>query len=149
LLPILPLNLTYPKPKHYKYPKDIVTVGDELRKTRMDRNLSQYAVAEMMGVNKNLVHEIELGKYGNTIYALHYVCIFLGYLPTTLNIDTTTLRGKLFAHRIVYGLTYTALAKKVGLDKSTLARFERGRMAKEETIVKIEQYLKTLHDEEL
>ncbi len=115
----------------------------------MDRNLSQHAVAELMGVNKNFVHEMELGKHSNTIYALHNVYDFLGYIPTTLNIDATTLSGKLFAHRIVYGLTYTKLAHKVGLDKSTLARFERGQVAKEETIEKIEQYLKKIDNEEL
>ena len=149
MLPILPLNLTSPKPKHFKYPAYIQTVGEELRKERMDRNLSQHAVAEMMGVNKNMVHEIELGKYGTTIYALHKVYTFLGYVPTTLNIDITALRGKLFAYRIRYGLTYAKLAHKIGLDKSTLTRFELGRIAKEETIEKIEQYLKTVYDEEL
>lgn len=103
----------------------------------------------MMGVNKNMVHEIELGKHGNTIYVLHNVYSFLGYVPTTLNIDITMLRGKLFVHRIKYGLTYTKLAHKVGLDKSTIVRFERGRMAKEETKEKIQEYLNLFNNEEL
>lgn len=69
------------------------------------------------------------------------VYLFLGYVPKTLHIDETTLQGKLFAHRIRHGYTYTSLAKLVGLDKSTLARFERGRNPKLETLEKVTNYL--------
>lgn len=99
--------------------------------------MTQYEVAQYMDVYPNLPNEIECGKATNTIYVLHKVFLFLGYIPKTLNIDETTLRGQLFAHRIKNGFTYTALAKKTGLDKSTINRFEKGKVCKKDTLIKI------------
>ena len=95
----------------------------------------------MIKVNRNFVYEMELNHHTNTIYALHKVYLFLGYIPITLKIDTTNLRGQLFEHRIKHGFTFNALAKKIDLDKCTIARFERGRKAKDESIEKIKNYL--------
>ena len=118
-----------------------MTVGDELKTERLNRRLTQHEVAKMIGVNRNFVYKMELNHHSNTIYALHKVYLFFGFLPKTLKIDETTLRGTLFAHRIRNGLTYREVAEKVGVDKSTIGRFEQGRIAKEESIQKIEQYL--------
>ena len=85
---------------------------------------------------------MELGHHTYTIYALHKVYLFFGYIPTTLNIDKSTLQGQIFIHRIKHRLTYNAIAKEIGLDKSTLARFERGKASKKETENKIRDYLK-------
>lgn len=107
----------------------------------MDRGLTQHQVAEEIDVNRNFVYEMELGHHTNTIYALHKVFLFLGYVPKTLKIKEDKLRGKLFAHRIRNGLTYQAVAKEVGLDKSTVARFERGKKLKSLSLKKIEDYI--------
>ena len=66
-----------PKPKHFQYPKAIRMVSNELRSVRIDRGLTQHQVAEMIGVNRNFVYEMELGHHSNTIYALHKVFLFL------------------------------------------------------------------------
>ena len=144
MYPISPVRLQTPKPKHFRYPSGIVTVGDELRSVRIDRGLTQHQVAEMIGVNRNFICEMELGHHTNTIYALHKVFLFLGYIPTTLNIDEKTLKGKLFAYRIKQGYTYNKMASLIGLDKSTIGRFEQGRKAKQESLVKIERYFNNL-----
>ena len=138
--PILPLDLTSQRPKHFRYPKEVLTVGDELRKVRIDRGLTQHEVARMIGVNRNFVYEFELNKRAHTIYALHKVFLFLGYIPNTLTIDEGTLRGKLFAHRIINGYTYTQMASLIGLDKGTIGRFEQGREVAQNSIKLIERY---------
>lgn len=108
---------------------------------RMDRKLTQHQVAETLNINKNFIYELELNKKKPTIYALHKVYLFLGYIPKNLRVDKTTLQGKLFTHRIINGFTYSKIAKQIGLDKSTIARFERNEKFKNETIKKIEDYL--------
>ena len=139
--PKLPLELKSPKPKCSRYPKEILTVGDELRTVRLDRGFTQHQVAEMIGVNRNFIYEMELNHHTNTIFALHKTYLFLGYIPTTLKIDVSELRGKLFEHRIKNGFTFNALSKKIGLDKSTIARYEQGRKSKQETVNLIFNYL--------
>jgi len=54
LSPILPLKLSAKKPKDRKYPKEVLTVGDEIRKARLDRNLTQKKVSKQLKVNKIL-----------------------------------------------------------------------------------------------
>ena len=141
MYPISPLHLTTPKPKHFRYPKEIITVGDEVRKARIDRGLTQHEVAEMIGVNRNAIYEMELNNRKLTIYALHKAYCFLGYIPTTLNIDESTLAGKMFIHRIINGFSLKEVGEKVGLDKSTISRFEIGKKVKRESIKKIKIYL--------
>lgn len=128
----------------WRYPREVLTVGDEFRKERMDRGLTQHEVAEMIRVNHNFVYEMELGYHTNTIYALHKVYLFLGYIPKTLGIDETTLQGKLFVHRIRNGYTYAIIAKKIALDKSTLNRFEKGNQVKIQTSNLIIGYLRNI-----
>lgn len=100
----------------------------------------QHEVAQYMDVYPNLPNEIECGKASNTIYVLHKVYLFLGYIPITLKIDKNSLRGKLFVHRIRYGYTYNVIAQKIGLDKSTISRFEKEKVCKKETLIKITEY---------
>jgi len=107
---------------------------------RLDRELTQHQVAKELGVNRNFVYECELNHRTNSIYALFNISKFLGYVPKTLNIDETTLQGKLFAHRIRNGHTYQSIAQKIGLDKSTVGRFEQGKKSSIESKQKIEKY---------
>ena len=141
--PILPLALTSHKPKHFRYPKEIKTVGDELRAARIDKGLTQSQVADLIGLNRKYIGEIELNHRCNTISSLHRIFLFLGYVPITLKIDNNSLRGKLFEYRIRNGLTYLQIATSVGLDKSTISRFERGRNTKRESTVIIQKFLES------
>ncbi|MCP4181198.1 MAG: transcriptional regulator [bacterium] len=140
LSPKLPLELKSPKPKCSRYPKEVLTAGDELRSVRLDRGFTQHQVAKMIGVNRNFIYEMELGKHTNTIYALHKVYLFLGYIPITLKMPLG-LRKELFEYRIIYGYSFSALSKKIGLDKSTIVRFEKGKSSKKSTIEKIITFL--------
>ena len=139
--PKLPLQLKSSKPKCFRYPTEIRTIGDEVRKVRIDRSLTQWNADDMIGVHRGFFNELQNGHRENSIYVLHKATRFLGYVPIILNIDTTTVGGKLYSHRITHGYPLQHIAKQIGLDKSTLARFERGRIAKPESIDKIVTYL--------
>ena len=132
LSPILPLKLSVKKPKDRKYPKEVLTVGDEIKKIRLDRNLTQKEVSKHLKVNKNFIYELELNKRKLTIFALHKAYLFLGYIPKILKIDENILQGKLFIYRIKKSLTYTKLSIQIDLDKSTLSNFEKGLRVKTE-----------------
>lgn len=142
LSPILPLKLSVKKPKDSnKYPKQIVTIGDEFKQTRLDRKLTQIEVAKQLKMNKNFVTELENNKRKITSYSLHKTYLFLGYIPKSLKINTTTLQGKLFIYRIKNNLTYSKLAKEIKLDKNTLDNFEKSGSCKIETIEIIKNFL--------
>jgi len=143
LSPILPLKLSVKKPKDSnKYPKEIVTIGNEFKQARLDRNLTQLEVAKQLKVNKNFVTELENNKRILTIFALHKACSFLGYVPKTLKIDISTLQGKLFVYRIKNNLNYSNLSKQINLDKGTLSNFEKSGNSKIATINIIKEFFK-------
>ncbi|MBL4663447.1 MAG: helix-turn-helix domain-containing protein [Flavobacteriaceae bacterium] len=73
LYPITPSNLKYPKPKHFRYPTEIITVGDEVRRMRMDRELTQREADDL--TNARLI------KNG---YSLQYVAENIGFDKSTL-----------------------------------------------------------------
>jgi transposase len=105
--------------------------------------MTQWEADDSIGAHRGFFNELEMGHRDNSIYVLHKAATFLSYVPKTLNIDETTLEGKLYAHRIREGFPLSYLADElIGLDKSTLGRFERGRIAKSDTIEKIKLYLR-------
>ncbi len=118
-----------------------MTVGDEVRAERLNRGLTQHQVDELIGTHRGFFNELETGHRNNTIYVLYKATKFLGYIPKTLCIYETTLGGQLYAHRIKNGLALSRIASEVGLDKSTIGRFERGMKAKKESIYKVEKFL--------
>lgn len=134
------MKASLPKPRNY--PKRILTIGDELRKERIDRNLTQYEVAQIIKVNRNFIYEHELNQRELTIFALHKISLFLGYIPKTLRVDVYSLQGRLYAYRILNGYPYQVVAEKIGVDKGTLAHFERGGESKPETLLKIQEFFK-------
>lgn len=139
---ILPLKLTTRVPKHFRYPKEIRTIGDELRAERIIRGLTQHQVAHQMGVNPNFVYEYELNlKKNKTIFALHKIYLFLGFIPKTLQIDESKMRNRMYIHRIKNGNTLSDVGKYCGLEKSTIRRYEKGENCKCESLRKIERYL--------
>ena len=135
--PFPPLSLISPKPKHFRYPTEILTVGDEVRAERINRGLRQWDVDDIMGAHRGFCNELEMNNRDNTIYVLYKAYKFLGYVPKTLKIDESTSQGKLYAYRIKYGYTLSKVALDIGLDKSTIGRYERGRIAKQESLEKI------------
>lgn len=115
-----------------------------MRSVRIDRGMTQWDTDDIVGAHRGFFNELEMGNRENSIYVLHKACKFLGYVPKTLSIEENTPGGKMYAHRIKNGLPLSKIASEVGLDKSTLARFEKGIRTKEESYEKILCYLATI-----
>ncbi len=122
------------------YPKAILTVGDEVRKARLDRGITQHELARNLNVNLNFISQLELGRRKITIFTLHKAYTVLGSIPKTLHIDESTLSGKIFAHRIRYGYTYSVLSERTKVSKKSLIRCERGRNVSKGTLEKLSNY---------
>lgn len=56
------ITLTTPKPKPNGYPEKEKTIGDKIRKARMDRKLTQGELAKMLGVEVTTLRLWELNK---------------------------------------------------------------------------------------
>ena len=61
-MPFCRVSLSAVKPKGYGYPKEIHTLGDKLRATRMDRRLKQRDVAKLFGVSVETIINWEKNK---------------------------------------------------------------------------------------
>ncbi|HEY3493811.1 MAG TPA: helix-turn-helix transcriptional regulator [Polyangiaceae bacterium] len=72
----------------------IVTVGDKLRKARLDKNLSQYDVAQAAGVRPEVVCRIETGKSRGALASLYKIAPVVGLTLDELVGDQTKQKQK-------------------------------------------------------
>jgi len=109
-------------PLSSKYPKQISTIADHLRKRRLDLKLSQAAVSRVIGVSEDTITYWENGRTVPLISAVPAVIKFLGYNP--YEIDTSTVGGKVKQYRLMKGLSLKNFAKLVHVDPSTVKAWE-------------------------
>ena len=126
------LTLTAPKPLPAGYPKTLTTIGDHLRKRRLDLGLTQLEVAPQLGVTEKTVNTWEVHGQQPEIRYLPKIIAFLGYDPLP---PAQTLAEQIIRHRKMLGLSREELARRLGVDPGTLWRWEaeirkpRGRFA--------------------
>lgn len=104
------------------YPADPQTIGEYLRKRRLDLKLLQREVAVIIGVDKATIENWEYGNSTPNLRAWPGVIKFLGYDPRPL---ATTIGEKLRRHREGLGLSWAEAAKLMGVDPSTVTKWER------------------------
>ena len=121
-LPFCQISLKAPKPQPSQYPKSLNTLGDHIRKKRLDLGLLQKDVATQIGVAEATIYNWETQRTAPTLYSIPKVLKFLGYVP--LNTDSQDLGQKLRTFRRLRGLTQKTLARRLGVDPTTLARWE-------------------------
>lgn len=114
------------KPLDPAYPVELETVGDHLRKRRLDLGLWQKQVAKRIGVTTCTITNWELSRTGPEIQYYPAIIDFLGYLPYGVG---KTLPEKLKAYRMMHGLSQTQMAKKICVDDGTLRKWENGKSA--------------------
>lgn len=105
------------------YPESPKTVGEHLRKRRLDLNLTQMEVGGRIGVTESTVWNWEIGGLAQKLRHWPAVIAFLGYNPAP--------RPKTLAETVVWfrrgkGWTQTDFARVLEVDSSMLARWERG-----------------------
>jgi transcriptional regulator with XRE-family HTH domain len=101
------------------------TLGDHLRKKRLGLKLLQRDIAQKLGVDKTSVHNWERNLTKPSITLIPKILNFLKYNP--FETPTGSLGEKIKAYRRIIGLSQKALAKRLKIDPTTLARWEKGK----------------------
>jgi transcriptional regulator with XRE-family HTH domain len=109
-------------PEDPAYPRELKTLGDHLRKCRLDLGLLQRDVAGQLGVDTATITNWELGHSLPTLRWLPGIIRFLGYDP---RLDPKTIGQALRYYRHGQGLSQQELAIRLTVDPGTLARWER------------------------
>jgi len=101
------------------------TIGDHIRKRRLELKLLQREVGEALGVTDSSVWNWENNWSKPRLSYLPGIIAFLGYNPAPK--EPRTLGEKLLRYRQERGLTQKDLARQIGIDPGTLSRMEGGR----------------------
>jgi len=99
------------------------TVGDHLRKRRLDLGLLQRQVAAQLGADQCSVTNWELNRTKPALWFLPGIIRALGYTPWTAG---PSLGERLLAYRRDRGITQEVMARRLGIDPGTLSQWERG-----------------------
>ena len=113
------------KPVNAAYPDELVTLGDHLRKVRLDRGLSQPQVAKLLKATPDTVTGWELNRHEPPARFAKRIIQFIGYFP--FNNDRTSIGRQLYNARLLSGKTQEQVAKLTGCDESNLRLIENGK----------------------
>ncbi len=122
-LPCAQSTLTAAKPKDFRYPIELKTIGDHIRKRRLDLGLLQREVAQLLSVDVDSVCHWETGHSKPKVYLIPQIIDFLGYVPGK---PAISFPEALRTARRSAGLSQEQLAKRAGVDESSIAKWERG-----------------------
>lgn len=111
------------RPKNPGYPAALDTLGDHLRKTRLDRGLSQSDVARLLNVTEDTVTGWELNRHKPPARLAKVIIQFLGFCPY----QAKSLGKQLYYARLITGKTQKEVAKEIGCDASNLRYIELDR----------------------
>ena len=116
LIPALPfchaeLRASEPRPAYY--PKEINTLGDHLRKRRLDLKLLQEQIAEQIGIDEATITNWERNATAPAIRYIPAIIQFLGYHPLP---PALSFPERLAAARRALGLSLRKMAAKLGVD---------------------------------
>lgn len=104
------------------YPTELKTIGNHVRKGRMDRGMCQQEVAELIGVSESTIWNWESGWTSEpSIKVMPAIISYLGYVPVN---RPATLCDQLRAYRMIHGMSQRQAAREVGVDTSTWERWE-------------------------
>lgn len=111
-------------PKSYDFEPS--TIGEHILKRRLFLNMTQAGLAKLFNVGLTSIVNWE---NDHTEPELRYTPIlikFLGYDPLSLN--PNSIGELLLAERRKYGWNQSVVAEKLGIDRDTFSKWERGGM---------------------
>ncbi|MHB1957493.1 MAG: helix-turn-helix domain-containing protein [Acidobacteriaceae bacterium] len=123
-MPFCHAELRAPKPKPSQYRNEINTLGDHIRKRRLDLKLLQKQVADQIGVHEQTITGWERNATVPEVRYMPAIIQFLGYNPLPA---ASSLPERLATTRRVLGLSQRKMAGKLGVDPATLMGWETGR----------------------
>jgi site-specific DNA recombinase len=106
-----------------RIPVNPETVGDHIRLRRLKLKLIQKQVAQRLGAAQASIWTWEANESQPGVAYMPTIIQFLGYNPLP---PATSLAERLVRGRTSLGLTQKESAKRIGVDPTTLARWERG-----------------------
>jgi transcriptional regulator with XRE-family HTH domain len=121
-LPFCHVTLRGRKPRA-GYPEEPSTIGEHLKKRRLDLGLRQRDVAEQLGVNFKTYENWEQGRYEPEDRFFPAIVRFLGYDPSPA---PASLPDRIRAARRRQGISQGELARRLGLDPGTVGAWETG-----------------------
>ena len=124
-LPICKITLKAKKPINSACPISLITFGDHIKKKRIDLNLFQKDVAELIGVQTDSIVNWELNRFTPQVHQLPKIIEFLGYVPFGITGDTFSSKVKAFRKK--RGLSQRKLATLWGVDQTTIRDWENGK----------------------
>lgn len=125
-IPVLPfchIELRTQKPASKAYPAKLKTLGDHLRKRRLDLGLLQKDVAKLLGTNLGSIVNWETNLRSPRIDYVSKIIEFIGYVPFE-NSAETTLGEKIVTYRKIKGISQAELARQLGFDPGTVSQWE-------------------------
>lgn len=139
-LPCLRYNKSTCKPHLVSYPQNPITLGEHIRRRRMDLNMSQASVARSLGIVEDCITYWENHRSEPKVSYYPRILMFLGYSPWQF--DTSTLQGRLKEYRYRHGLSYKKFGTIFGMDAGHIRKLEEGSTVPfRKTIAKLEQLL--------
>jgi transcriptional regulator with XRE-family HTH domain len=106
-----------------RIPTQPQSVGDHLRRRRLGLKMLQRDVAARIGVTESSVFNWEANSAAPELRYMPAIIRFLGYNPLP---EGKTWGERLVRQRTTLGFSQKAAARRLGVDPSTLARWERG-----------------------
>ncbi|RZJ91641.1 MAG: helix-turn-helix domain-containing protein [Chryseobacterium sp.] len=104
------------------YPENPISIGDHIRKKRIELNLLQKDVARICGVSEDCIRNWEKNRSIPQIQFFPHIINFLGYMPIAFDLDT--LSGRLKTYRHINGLGQKQMGKILGVDGGTVCSWE-------------------------
>jgi transcriptional regulator with XRE-family HTH domain len=101
-----------------------VTIGDHIRRRRIDLDLTQKEVARKIGVNPSTILLWEHGRTEPAVRHVPRIVSFLGHNPLPVG---GSFPEQLCGARIRLGLSQRKLAEMLDVDEGTVRRWESGR----------------------
>ena len=105
-------------------PQELITLGDHIKKKRLENNLFQKDIAKFIGTDNFTI--VNWGNKTKDIPAKYYPKImeFLTYCP--LQKTPTTFAEKIKLHRLHFGLNQKQFAQLLKVDSTTVKFWESG-----------------------
>jgi transcriptional regulator with XRE-family HTH domain len=109
-----------------RLPKELRTLGDHIRKRRLELGLLQREVADLLGADPQSVNAWERNYHQPALHRLQAITAFLGYDLKNAS-DDAPLGLRIASKRRRLGLSQKALAESLGIDEGTVSKWERGK----------------------
>lgn len=117
----MPVRLKWLKPQESEI--EPRTLGEHIKRCRLQRNLSQEAAATVFGVTEATVVNWEKGHTEPPVHGMAALVQFLGYDPFP---EPKTLPERMLAKRRAMGWSIREAARALGVDPTSWGNWERG-----------------------